>query len=162
MYEEVSQVLGAESAGWPVVASGKTYLLTPPTFKDKSRFESWLKTEAKKAALEDRAILPRDEFAALLACINTQIGSGLYRWGGPIYFESLNKGTGFQELARILLQKHHPGITADEVREALEDNTPDFGFTLNMLLDAAPNSPPPPNFSQILEENRVKTGARKE
>lgn len=160
-HEDVSRVLGSESSGWPVVALDQTYLLTPVTYKHKDQFEKWMKVGAKNLIMGDRAILPRDEFVAQLAHVNTQIAIGVYRWGGPVYLDALNKGNGFQELARILLQKHQPDISADEVRAAIDDNPEDWSFTLNLLLDASPNSQPPPSVVVRTETAGARVAAAK-
>ena len=163
MADDVSRILGAEAAGWPVAALGAVYCLMPPTDVDKAKFETLLKSR-EKASLgpEFKRTLSPDDFTAAVKSINRDIALGCFAWGGPIYYDSLNRGTGRYDLAMILLQKHHPGITAAEVRLAWEDNPEDWLGTFNLLLEAAPNSSPPPAMVQLATAGGTKTMKERE
>lgn len=167
--EDVTRVLGAEGAGWPVYALGTTYYMTPPTLGQKSEFEAWLKAGAKKELAEMRSVMLRDEFAASMSHLATLFSSGVYRWGGPVYSESLNRGVGGLVLTQILLRQHHPTITREEVEAAVDDASyldekgvlhSDFGDTLKEILDALPNSAPPPALVERAKARKEAAGTR--
>lgn len=149
MAEDVSQLLGNEGSGYPVAALGKIYFLSGADQRIQSAFEAYLKGQAKATAREQKTELDPDDYIELLARINDNIAAGVYAWHGPVYQRSVRRGQGLRQICWLLLKKHHPKITLEEVEQALQDNPADFVTTLKMILDDSPNFPPaqPPTWS---------------
>lgn len=143
MSEDVSQVLGAEGAGLPVIGNGNTYFLEPITQRHKSTYEAWLKERALRSVYEQRDNLDADEYTDLHAKIHENIAAGVYGWAGAVWRKSMRGIDGVVQLAWMLAKTAHPKVTLEEIRNAVMDNPTGFGAAIRSFLDADPNTRPP-------------------
>ena len=131
----VSSALGL---GSQLEFRGKTYTLKPWTFKIQGLYEVFLQEESLRTCRKMRPFCTEEEYRELLIATRRDIDTGYYSFGQPAVEKSLSSLPHLNHLIYLMLKDNHPEVTADLVREMLEEKLTEVMDKMNEA-NADPN-----------------------
>lgn len=128
---EINRALGAAGATYPLMAGGKMYKMTPLTKGVQGGFEQWLKAQARAEVHAMKGELSREDYVATLANVARDGAAGLYDFVGAVAEEARHRVDGLVYLLWLMLQKHQPDMTEEDVYQLVTEHIDDCVSALN-------------------------------
>jgi hypothetical protein len=113
------------------VFGDETLELSPLTYADQAKFESWLEGRALAALDRQRPKIGEDEYRKRWADLIGDIASGLYSFGSENCAKAAKTIPGLKELFLISLVKKQPNITRQKIDEIFESKMREAADTMN-------------------------------
>jgi hypothetical protein len=146
-------------------ALGQTWTMEPVSPGVRKKMSAWARLRARQDLFSQRAEMPDAIYRECLVSVNEQITAGAYSWGSPLddrrmgsgLMELLQTHEAQAELARLLLDRNHPGIEPQAIFAIMVDNAEGFATAMREALELghAPN----PRTPQDAATTKVTTPA---
>lgn len=113
----MGKTAAALGQGTTMVHNGKTYYLSPWTYKIQGTFERYIEAEVRQAYKEMAPFMTADERKEELAKIRKEIATGVYTFGSTEMAECLQSLRHLKYLLFLMLQPNHPEMTVELASE---------------------------------------------
>jgi hypothetical protein len=137
----MGDVAQALAIGARIEYQGKTYTISPWTYKIQGQYERYLEQEAIKAARRISAVLPADEGELVLKAALRDVAAGAYTFGSPLVGQSLQSLKHLKQLLLMMLLENHPEATMDLVEGLVKDKLAEVMESMTRVNDD-PKDPP--------------------
>ncbi len=133
--------------GEPYLALGRQWLVAPLEQRLKGQFETWVKTNAKRAIRDAELNDGPEEADDQRSTYQSDLGAGYYRWDGRHCRKARKDVPGLVQLMLLLLRRcdGQEGVTEEQVMAMLSESPAEFMAVLNR---AVGNAPAPPEARQ--------------
>ncbi len=114
---QISQSLGV---GPEFEYDGKTYRLSPWTYRIQGEFERYLEDFAMRTVRRMKPYTTDPEYRELLASVHRDVASGFYNFGGKAASEAMGTLSHLQYLVLLCLKPGYPEVTPELVQKMFE------------------------------------------
>ncbi len=118
---DTNTALGTDGAPILLPVGGKKYKLMPRTKKMEGTFSEWMKAAARQEVYATRDEQPRGDYLAQLNDIAERAANGHYAFHRQLAQEKFHTPEGLCFMLGLMLEKHQPGMTEDEIAQLIID-----------------------------------------
>lgn len=121
----MGKVAAALGLGTSFEVNGKTYSLSPWTYKIQGEFEKYLERKAVEAFQAVAPLMTPEERAHELKALRQEITGGEYSFGSDAVAKALNSVVHLTYLFYLMLRPNHPEMTLELAGELVSANMAD-------------------------------------
>lgn len=128
---EINRALGSAASPYPLLVGDTTYQLTPLTKGVQGAFEAWLKARARADIHAMKSELSQEDYIAALAKVARDGVAGIYLFTGEVAAQAMQTLDGLVHLLWLMLQKHQPKLTEEDVFTLAVEHQEECAAALN-------------------------------
>lgn len=138
----MGQIAKALGMGSEIRHNGRTYNVSPWTYKIQGEFERYLEGQAVQAVRRMRPHMNEYEWKEAMTQVQRDITTGVYTFGSEQVAQALQALPHMKHLFYLLLKENHPEVTPELAAEIVDSDTRE-AMARMAEANADPTSPTP-------------------
>lgn len=110
----------AFGGGSEIEYEGKTYTLSPWTYKIQGAYERHLENKAFESLKKLKNLISADDYHEQLKRYQQDVAIGVYSFGSDYVFKSWQYLPNFKHLVFLMMQPNHPEVTKEFVDQMID------------------------------------------